>query len=50
MLCITNYKILLNKGMQFTTVANLLKQSKIDDAESKRKFLSVDNFIFDFGY
>ena len=39
------------KGIQFTTVANLLGKTKNDlMPKAHERFLSVDNFIFDFAY
>lgn len=40
-----------SKGIQFTTVANLLGKTKNDMMpKANERFLSVDNFIFDFAY
>ncbi|TRX16449.1 polysaccharide deacetylase family protein [Flavobacterium franklandianum] len=44
-------KYFKSKGIQFTTVANLLGKTKNDlMPKANESFLSVDNFIFDFGY
>lgn len=40
-----------NKGVQFTTIAHLLGKTKNDlMPKAKDSFLSIDDFIFDFGY
>lgn len=44
-------KYFKSKGIQFTTVANLLGKTKNDlMPKANESFLSVDDFIFDFGY
>lgn len=44
-------KYFKSKGIQFTTVAHLLGKTKNDlMPKAHENFLSVDNFIFDFGY
>ena len=40
-----------SKGIQFTTVADLLGKTKNElMPKANERFLSIDNFIFDFGY